>query len=156
MRHDTIFRRLALVVLLPLLAGAGPAGAWHGQYVCGQGLTALDLTIKEPSPGRLTALFHFAADPANPGVPEGCFSMAGRYDAASGAVRLDPGHWVMQPAGYVMVGLAGRLGREGRQIAGRVTRVPVCTVFSVARAVAFAFGVAAACQPAAALIAAAG
>lgn len=61
-------------------------GPWVGTYVCSQGLTGLTLSIAEatPTPTQARALFHFYADPSNPRVPTGCFTMTGQYD---------PAHW---------------------------------------------------------------
>ncbi|MEJ1977450.1 MAG: hypothetical protein WDN49_16470 [Acetobacteraceae bacterium] len=118
----------------PLLAeDTGPAGRWQGAYICAQGLTALEVTIEQAAHGRLRALFHFSAAPSNPLVPEGCFLMDGRYDPASRTVTLDPGDWLLQPEGFVTVGLSGVLDATGRVLSGNVTLVPLCTTFTLSR-----------------------
>ena len=74
----------ALAWGLAATAAAQPApptrsvlGPWVGTYVCSQGLTGLTLSITEATPTRASALFHFYADPRNPRVPTGCFTMDG-------------------------------------------------------------------------------
>jgi hypothetical protein len=61
----------------------------------------------------------------------------------------------MQPFGYAMVGLDGKLDPAGRQIAGQVTLVPICTDFTLTRVVQPPRRVAAACRPAASVTASA-
>jgi hypothetical protein len=80
----------------------------------------------------LRGAFHFTAAPSNPGVPEGCFSMRGRADAAGSHVRLTPQRWLLQPPGYVMIGLEGDIDRDSGLFTGRISPpVPGCTVFSL-------------------------
>jgi len=131
-------RLAAAAALLGLLGAPAAAqdaagGTWRGEYVCGQGNTALALTIEPRKDGTLAALFHFAAAPDNPGVPAGCFEMAGRYEPATGRVDLRPLRWLRRPADYVMVGLDGQLSPDAAAIEGLV-RGPGCTGFRVARA----------------------
>lgn len=139
---------LCCVALLGL-AGAGVAqeslasaertvlGEWVGTYTCAQGLTGLTLTIAEATPTRAQALFHFYADPRNPQVPTGCFVMDGRYDPATGYLRLDGREWLVRPSGYRVVSFEGDVDTEGRHFAGTVTgaRAPLrgCTTFQLAR-----------------------
>ncbi len=99
---------------------------WHGSYVCNQGLTRLQLTLR-PLPGgqRWEADFAFAPDPDNPGVPKGSFRLAGTLDRASGQLVLKQQHWLEQPddPSYRMIDLAGTLqiGAGQALIRGRVT-----------------------------------
>jgi hypothetical protein len=125
---------------------ADPAGAWRGTYTCAQGLTALDMTIDQPTPGRLRALFHFTAVPSNPDVPEGCFLMTGTFDPASRQVTLRPDRWLLQPSGYVMVEMNGRLDDAGQVLAGQVSPVAGCTTFALFR-VAMPPARSASCRP---------
>ncbi len=126
----------ALALCLAAAPAAAPGGLpgdvsgdWVGAYTCVQGVTALDLAIKTLRTGELRALFHFRADPSNPGVPEGCYAMTGVI--AGSQVSLKPDRWLLQPRGFSMVGLEGRLA-QGR-IEGRIS-FPGCTSFEVARA----------------------
>jgi hypothetical protein len=50
------------------------SGEWSGKYVCGQGVTGVQMIFSEDGS---RALFHSYALPENPGVPEGCFAMSG-------------------------------------------------------------------------------
>jgi hypothetical protein len=113
-------------------ARVSPAGAWAGQYHCAQGATALDLTITPAGRGRVRALFFFHALAGNPHVPPGCFTMAGRYDAAARSIALKPTIWLLRPAHFVWVGLRGTLGGAGGSMAGRIDG-PGCTDFSLVR-----------------------
>jgi outer membrane protein OmpA-like peptidoglycan-associated protein len=113
-------------------------GQWVGIYTCAQGLTGLTLTIAEATPTSARALFHFYADPRNPRVPTGCFMMDGKYDPASGQLRLDGGDWLLRPGGYRVVSFEGEVDAEGRRFEGKVTGprapIPGCTTFHLARA----------------------
>jgi outer membrane protein OmpA-like peptidoglycan-associated protein len=139
-----VIARFAVFALgiLPGAAMAQPApadtrtvlGEWVGTYTCAQGLTGLTLTLSEATPGSAQALFHFYADPRNPRVPTGCFSMDGGYDPASGQLTLRGGHWLLRPAGYSVVAFEGRVDAEGRHFEGVVRGPSGCTTFALARA----------------------
>jgi len=136
--------RLAVLALsvLPGAAMVQPApadtrtvlGEWVGTYTCAQGLTGLTLTLTEATPTSANALFHFYADPRNPRVPTGCFSMDGGYDPASGQLALKGGPWLLRPAGYSVVSFDGRVDAEGRHFEGVVRGPSGCTTFALARA----------------------
>lgn len=142
--------RLALCMSALLLSGTGGAqetpgaddrtvlGTWVGTYTCAQGLTGLTLTIAEATPTRARALFHFYADPRNPRVPTGCFTMDGHYDPGSSRLRLNGQDWLLRPGGYQVVSFDGTVDAEGRRFEGTVTgkRAPLagCTLFHLARA----------------------
>ena len=53
------------------------------------------------------ALFHFYAAPENPGVPEGCFAMAGFFNQASSTLNLTAGQWIVQPHNYRTANVSG-------------------------------------------------
>ncbi|MEL1263624.1 OmpA family protein [Pseudoxanthomonas putridarboris] len=95
-------------------------GEWVGTYVCAQGLTGLTLSIAEATPTQARALFHFYADPRNPKVPTGCFTMTGDYDPATGRLRLKGGDWLLHPSGYRVVSFDGLVDAEGRRFSGKV------------------------------------
>jgi hypothetical protein len=107
-------------------------GSWSGEYVCNQGRTGLTLTIGRSDEDGVRALFHFYAAPGNPGVPQGCFEMAGRYDPASGDLRLKGGRWLLRPPGYVAVDFTGNVDAAGDRFEGRVTGFN-CTIFRLSR-----------------------
>lgn len=110
----------------------GLKGTWSGEYTCNQGLTGVTLTITRGEPDDVQALFHFYASPGNPGVPEGCFEMAGRFDPTSGELRLDGGRWRLRPPGYVVVDFIGRLEAASSRFEGRVEGYN-CTTFGLTR-----------------------
>lgn len=107
-------------------------GEWVGTYICSQGLTGLTLTIAEATPTSALAMFHFYADPRNPRVPTGCFTMDGSYDPGSGRVLLRGRDWLMRPGGYRVVSFDGLVDAEGRQFEGKVT-LAGCKTFELSR-----------------------
>lgn len=143
MKKAALFRLLLCGALLAALIGGAPhfsnpaaaapdrwlqtvTSPWHGSYVCNQGLTRLQLTLRPLSGGqRWEADFAFAPDPDNPNVPKGSFRLAGSLDRATGQLVLKQQHWLEQPddASYRMVDLAGALqiGVGQALIRGRVT-----------------------------------
>jgi outer membrane protein OmpA-like peptidoglycan-associated protein len=108
-------------------------GPWVGTYVCSQGLTGLTLSIAEATPTQARALFHFYADPRNPRVPTGCFTMTGQYDPASRRLQLKGGDWLLKPGGYRAVHFDGHVDAEGRRFTGKVGGAPACKQFDLAR-----------------------
>ncbi len=105
------------------------AGVWVGQYIRGQGTTALTLSITAARP---RALFHFYPAPSNNTVPEGCFEMESTFDADTGQIALKAGAWISRPEGYVTVDLEGRISADGGAMTGTVTG-PYCTTFELRR-----------------------
>ncbi|MCU4158530.1 hypothetical protein AiwAL_00210 [Acidiphilium sp. AL] len=133
-------RILAELTLAAALAGSAaaaspPVGLWQGSYDCAQGETALALQITAQGPSRISAIFYFHALAANPHVPQGCFMMRGRYDAATRRITLNPARWLARPPFYVRVALSGMVGRDGSTIAGHIAG-PACSAFAVTRSVA--------------------
>ncbi|MCX4545724.1 serine/threonine protein kinase [Streptomyces sp. NBC_01565] len=108
-------------------------GSWQGTYLCGQGLTRLDLTITSPGGHALEAVFAFSAHPDNPGVPNGSFTMTGSFQ--NGRMTLRGDRWINQPPGYLMVDLeAGVTGPRPALISGAViSSVASCSQFMVSR-----------------------
>ena len=114
-------------------ASAGPMdGVWVGEYVCGQGKTALALTIREAPGGGAHVLFQFSGTPQNPKVPMGSFEMKAGMDAFSGGLVFSPVKWVHQPPGYTMLGLKGKL-HDQNTLMGEVTGGAGCSTFIVRR-----------------------
>lgn len=117
-------------------AVADPVGSWRGEYFCNQGLTGMTLEIARAEPdAELRAIFVFYEVDANPGVPDGCYEMSGRYDPASGHVVLTAGAWIRRPIGYVTVDLDGALDQSGETFSGAVFGYN-CTTFELHRAAA--------------------
>ena len=111
---------------------AGIAGVWRGTYTCAQGVTGLILRVAGAGEA-VTASFEFFADPSNPGIPSGAYTMTGRYDTKSRALALRQERWVEQPPGYIMVDLDGTLSADGRTVTGRIANEN-CSDFTVSRA----------------------
>ncbi|MER7177089.1 serine/threonine-protein kinase [Streptomyces mesophilus] len=111
-------------------------GEWRGTYTCYQGKTGLTLTMSEDS-GAVTATFDFYAVDTNPDVPSGTFAMKGTY--SGGRLKLLGDHWIQQPEGYLMAGLAADVdGASPQTITGTVTDddgtpSDSCSTFTVAR-----------------------
>ncbi len=129
-----------------LFAYAAPAragdlsGVWTGSYICAQGETGLQLTIRAVG-SRLWAVFAFSAAPQNPDVPSGAFEMTGRVIQGR-LVSLNAGEWLDRPTGYETVDLRGEMRIENgiEVIEGRVlfdAAPGACTVFRVERRPAF-------------------
>ncbi|TYT25668.1 OmpA family protein [Luteimonas viscosa] len=108
-------------------------GEWVGTYVCAQGLTGLTLSIAEATPTSARALFHFYADPRNPKVPTGCFTMDGDYDPGTGRLRLRGGQWRLRPGGYRMVDFDGHVDAQGGRFSGKVGGAAACKRFDLGR-----------------------
>lgn len=108
-------------------------GPWVGTYVCAQGLTGLTLSITEATPTQARALFHFYADPRNPRVPTGCFTMTGNYEPSTGRLQLKGGDWLLRPAGYRVVSFDGHVDAAGRRFTGKVGGASACKRFDLAR-----------------------
>ena len=122
------------VLTLALLAHpALAAEAWEGVYDCPQGRTGLTLTL-EPADTGVTALFHFYADPSNPGVPEGCFAMSGTLDPGTGRLELRAEQWLLRPYNYYTVDLTGWVSPDRQRLQGEIPS-PGCTVFDLSRTV---------------------
>lgn len=145
----TALQRIAAGIAPILLLGIGAAGQagaqsppqarsvlgpWVGTYVCAQGLTGLTLNIVEATPTQARALFHFYADPRNPRVPTGCFTMTGRYDPASGRLQLKGQDWLLKAPGYRVVHFDGHVDAEGRRFTGKVSGAASCKQFDLGRA----------------------
>jgi hypothetical protein len=130
-------RGLAGVALVAIAIGTQAwaqdvSGAWTGTYRCAQGVTGLELSLRQDPGGDVDGLFHFFAAPANPGVPEGCYDLHGHLDAASGRITLRAGQWLLRPNGYIAVDLSGTLDPGGDRLAGRID-FPSCDKFTLHR-----------------------
>ncbi|MGP3955818.1 serine/threonine protein kinase [Nonomuraea sp. 3N208] len=119
------------IVETPAPKRASVAGRWAGTYVCDQGKTALELTIKETSSGELEAVFAFEADPSNPGVPAGSFAMSGRVTGR--VLQLKGKRWIDRPGQYVMVDLRATLTEDRPSAIKGTILGGACTTFTVKR-----------------------
>ncbi|MFD3720763.1 protein kinase [Streptomyces sp. NPDC058674] len=108
-------------------------GSWQGTYLCGQGLTRLDLRITSPGGRALAAVFAFSAHPDNPTVPNGSFTMVGSFENGRMVLRAD--RWINQPPGYLAVDLAAVVvGERPAVLSGTVvSSAASCTQFVVGR-----------------------
>lgn len=114
--------------------GVELTGYWRGTYLCAQGLTGVNLTIRQRSGSAVDAVFHFNAVPQNPGVPTGCFRMQGRLSANAHEFSLtsDNDQWIVRPDNYLVVNFHGLLSGDGRTMRGRVEG-PGCSDFDLQR-----------------------
>ena len=110
-------------------------GDWTGKYICGQGVTHLDLHIEQGEGRQLTATFRFGPLPENPDVPKGAYRMTGTYDPTLRHVELEGVKWIEYPQNYIMVGLDGRMDADGGRIKGIVRTMQSCSEFEVKRPV---------------------
>ena len=97
-------------------------GDWVGSYVCpmGQGLTGLTLTVTAVTGPVVNATFNFYAPSLVSTIPSGSYTLAGTYDAASGAFHLYPLAWVKQPPAYMMIGMEGVFDTAAGTASGKV------------------------------------
>jgi hypothetical protein len=130
-----------VLVGVALVFGGQPAvaqdsrygGEWTGQYLCGQGVTAIRLVVVPTGAGGARAVGHFFPTAENPRVPEGCWALTGLFDQVSGEFSLRKAHWIVRPRGYAMVDLSGRIDAKGEVFGGRLSGVKNCTTFSLTR-----------------------
>lgn len=119
----------------PSAAPSAPAqrtinGEWTGKYICRQGVTGVHVVF---SGDGSRALFHFYGLPENPGVPEGCFSMSGFFDPASGALNMTAGQWIVRPPNFVTANVSGNVDASGQIFVGRLLNTPGCENIILAR-----------------------
>ncbi|MGM0855862.1 MAG: OmpA family protein [Pseudomonadota bacterium] len=114
-------------------ASGSVLGKWVGTYTCAQGLTGVTLSIAEATSIRARAMFHFYADPRNPNVPSGCFTMDGNYEPSTGELQLKGSEWLLRPSNYRLVSFNGIIDAEGRDFQGLVSGAPRCTTFNLTR-----------------------
>jgi len=105
------------------------SGTWTGAYYCNQGETGLRLIMQASSGGQVNATFIFYPLPSNPDVRSGSFAMTGSYSAEG--VVLTPDHWISEPPGYEMVGLASVLAPGNQNVLEGQITTSGCTTFSV-------------------------
>jgi hypothetical protein len=118
-------------VATPPAGRVSVAGRWTGTYLCDQGKTALELTIKETSSDELEAVFAFEADPSNPGVPSGFFAMSGRLNGR--VLELQGERWIDRPGEYAMVDLRATLTRDRPSTIKGTILDGGCSTFEVER-----------------------
>ena len=106
------------------------SGEWSGKYICRQGVTGVHVVF---SGDGSRALFHFYGLPENPGVPEGCFSMSGFFDPASGALNMTAGQWIVRPPNFVTANVSGNVDASGQIFVGRLLNTPGCENIILAR-----------------------
>ncbi|WP_433179877.1 protein kinase domain-containing protein [Actinoallomurus sp. CA-150999] len=113
---------------------AAVVGTWQGTYTCAQGLTNLQLVIgPSTTDGGVEATFNFSANPSNPSVPSGSYTMQGTF--VSRHLELRGERWINRPGAYEMVGLSADVpeDRPSRISGSVVADTGGCTSFSVNR-----------------------
>ena len=107
---------------------------WSGRYTCSQGLTAVQLSIDVTRAGAAVAIFAFGPLDENPDVPSGSIRMTGTLLMVHRKLelRLAPDRWLVQPPGWLMVGVAADSDRGQRILRGRILE-PACGEIDVRR-----------------------
>lgn len=132
MKRILVADRLGLSILswgfLLLLGAVGFAHAdeYSGWYICSQGKTSLNLSIKR-SGTIAEGVFHF-----DTGNKTGSFKMSGDYNPANQTIELKGTEWINQPSGFELVDLSGKFENDDTIIKGTVNH-PSCTIFEVKR-----------------------
>lgn len=93
-----------------------PESVFAGSYFCQQGSTPLTLTIMGAARGTVKAKFNFTVPQT--GEP-GSYLMYGMI-RPGGETTLYPERWLVQPRGFMMVGLSGNISSDGRDLSGLV------------------------------------
>ena len=137
-RHRAVFIAVWMFLILEILPQSRVfafdplslllSAPWYGSYVCNQGLTRMQLTLR-PQPGddgnRVEAAFVFSADPENPSVPTGAFRLLGSLNRKDQTLVLKQDRWIEQPVdpSYRMVDMEGHIiiGEAQAMIRGRIT-----------------------------------
>lgn len=102
------------------------AQAWAGTYTCAQGKTNVTLRITRVAGNTVDAIFDFTV----PSGPAGKFQMSGTYDPSTKHLRLEPGAWIVRPAGYMTVPVDATVSGDGKSYVGRID-TQGCSDFSV-------------------------
>ena len=126
-----------MVAVAPADEGWAPFGeeielhgtVWTGEYLCGQGLSDMTVTIERADGPRFTALVEFAHKPTK---VEGAIRVSGSFDPASRRVVIVPGDWVRRPPGYEPVGFDGEILPDGNTFRGQIVH-EACGGFALRR-----------------------
>jgi hypothetical protein len=113
------------VETIPFIAG----DTWSGTYSCAS-VNNLTLRITGVSGYSVDAVFEFYHTAAK---ASGSFIVKGTYDPLEKKIEFVPQRWIVQPSGFQMVGLDGRLSRNEMTFSGIVTHALTCKLFSVRR-----------------------
>jgi hypothetical protein len=116
----------------PLMTADDWVGRWRGTYVCNQGVTGLQLTVRRSETGEVAAVFSFFPVPENPDVPDGAFDMSGKLGPQRNRLQLFGRMWINAPPRYLMVGLDGVYDEATGEYSGSVDGVG-CTKFILRR-----------------------
>jgi hypothetical protein len=106
---------------------------WEGTYVCGQGLSAVRLTLDVDRSNNVTARYDFGPVPSNPTVPTGAYLLTGVLEQQGSGFtgELADSEWIVRPANYFMVPLAIET-IDGKAMTGTI-RHPSCSGFTATR-----------------------
>lgn len=106
---------------------------WEGTYVCGQGLSAVTLTLDVDRSNNVTARYDFGPVPSNPTVPTGAYLLTGVLEPQGSGFtgELADSEWIVRPANYFMVPLAVET-LDGKAMTGTI-RHPSCSGFAATR-----------------------
>jgi hypothetical protein len=127
-------------------ARAALLGVWRGHYLCGQGETGAEVSFTEMSDaGEVRGVFRFFNLPGHSNALPGAYYVAGRYDVASHALRMEPTAWIQQPPGYIALAvLFPNVLASANSLSGGFPTMAACTFVEVVRSTPAAAAAAAA------------
>jgi len=106
---------------------------WEGTYVCGQGLSAVTLTLDVDRSNNVTARYDFGPVPSNPTVPTGAYLLTGALEPVGSGFtgELADSEWIVRPTNYFMVPLSIET-IDGKAMTATI-RHPSCSGFAATR-----------------------
>ncbi len=127
----SIFRSSVCVAAVLIAAGAvlhgtvahasdQLSGIWKGSYRCGQGETAVTVSLSVEDGGAAHGTFTFGNLPGHSNVKPGKYLIEGRYDERGDSLQMRPAGWIEKPPGYTQVGFAVAYERAAQRLTGRI------------------------------------
>jgi tetratricopeptide (TPR) repeat protein len=121
---------IAAFACVSLAAHAQPApqavsdflvGSWQGQYICGQGVTGVAVSVTAAAAnGDVSGTFRFFNLPGRHNARDGEFAYIGNYDTVTTTFHIVPIGWIHLAAGYTAVGFTARIDGSNHHMNGSI------------------------------------